>query len=220
MMISVEGGDPPPFGLITPDALSPCLFTLLQQLGHEGVNKASCPSTAWIKTSARKLRSVSGPCQSSLCRRHVDSGRRGGSHTTTRLKVYKSGRGRASVSIRLHGTATSKNVRWYSREAAWAFAFRVCTVYLKTLTRTLPNSCNKTAVVANLAVSSINRSLKCTAPNWTSLSGTPLVVHPPHRQRQKKRNCSHVSTTKAYSHLLAAKIIRREQHVKVHYTKH
>lgn len=67
-MTMIEGNDPPPFGLITPDALSPCLFTLLQQLGHEGVNKASSPSTASIKTSARKMRSVSGPCQTSaLC---------------------------------------------------------------------------------------------------------------------------------------------------------
>lgn len=63
----IEGKVPPPFGLITPDALSPCLFTLLQQLGHEGVNKASSPSTAWIKTSVRKLRSLSGPCQTLLC---------------------------------------------------------------------------------------------------------------------------------------------------------
>lgn len=67
-MIMVEGKVPPPFGLITPDALSPSLFTLLQQLGHEGVNKASSPSTAWIKTSARKLRSLSGPCQTILWR--------------------------------------------------------------------------------------------------------------------------------------------------------
>lgn len=29
-------------------------------------------------------------------------------------------------------------------------------------------------------------------PDWTSLSGTPLVVHPPRRHKQKKRNCSHV----------------------------
>lgn len=62
----IEGKAPPPFGLITPDALSPCLFTLLQQLGHEGVNKALSPSTAWIKTSARKLRSLPGPYQTSL----------------------------------------------------------------------------------------------------------------------------------------------------------
>lgn len=41
-MIMIEGSVPPPFGLITPDALSlPCLFTLLQQLGGERVNKAS-----------------------------------------------------------------------------------------------------------------------------------------------------------------------------------
>lgn len=66
-MIMIEGKDPPPFGLITPDALSPCLFTLLQQPGHEGVNKASGPSTASIKTSDRELRSLSGPCQSSIC---------------------------------------------------------------------------------------------------------------------------------------------------------
>lgn len=63
----IEGKVPPPFGLITPDALSPCLFTLLQQLGQEGVNEASSPSTAWIKTSTRKLRSLSGPCLTSLC---------------------------------------------------------------------------------------------------------------------------------------------------------
>lgn len=66
-MIMTEKRVPPPFGLITPDALSPCLFTLLQQLGQEGVNKASSPSTAWIKTSTRKLRSLLGPCLSSLC---------------------------------------------------------------------------------------------------------------------------------------------------------
>lgn len=66
-MIMTEGKVPPPFGLITPDALSPCLFTLLQQLGQERVNKASSPSTAWIKTSTRKLRSLSGPCLCSLC---------------------------------------------------------------------------------------------------------------------------------------------------------
>lgn len=63
----IEGKVPPPFGLITSDALSPCLFTLLQQLGLEGVIKASSPSTAWILTSARKLRSLSGPCQALLC---------------------------------------------------------------------------------------------------------------------------------------------------------
>lgn len=40
-MRSIEDKDPPRFGLITPGALSPCLFTLLQQLGHVGVNKAS-----------------------------------------------------------------------------------------------------------------------------------------------------------------------------------
>lgn len=62
----IEGKVPPPFGLITPDALSPCLFTLLQQLGREGVNKASGPSSAWVKTSARELRSLSGPCQTVL----------------------------------------------------------------------------------------------------------------------------------------------------------
>ena len=62
-MIMIEGKVPPPFGLITPDALSPCLFTLLQQLGHEGVNEALSPSTAWINTCARELRSLSGPCQ-------------------------------------------------------------------------------------------------------------------------------------------------------------
>lgn len=66
-MITTKEKVPPPLGLITPDALSPCLFTLLQQLGQEGVNKASSPSTAWIKTSTRKLRSLSGPCLSSLC---------------------------------------------------------------------------------------------------------------------------------------------------------
>lgn len=65
--IMIEGRVPPPFGLITPDALSPCLFTLLQQPGHEGVNKASSPSTAWIDTATRKLRSPSGPCQNVLC---------------------------------------------------------------------------------------------------------------------------------------------------------
>lgn len=65
--IMIEGSDPPPFGLITPDALSPCLFTLLQQLGHEGVNKASSTSTASIITSARDMRSLPGPCLTSLC---------------------------------------------------------------------------------------------------------------------------------------------------------
>ena len=63
----IDGKDPPPFGLITPDALSPCLFTLLQQLGEERVNKASSPSTAWVRTSARELRNLSGPCQTMLC---------------------------------------------------------------------------------------------------------------------------------------------------------
>ncbi|MEQ2243758.1 hypothetical protein ILYODFUR_010154 [Ilyodon furcidens] len=62
-----EGKDPAPFGLITPDALSPCLFTLLQQLGQERVNEASSPSTAWVTTSTRELRSLSGPCQTALC---------------------------------------------------------------------------------------------------------------------------------------------------------
>lgn len=66
MMIEIEGSDPPPFGLITPDALSPCLFTLLQQLGREGVNKASSLSTASIKVSAPNVCSLSGPCQTSL----------------------------------------------------------------------------------------------------------------------------------------------------------
>lgn len=66
MMIVIEGKAPPPFGLITPDALSPCLFTLLQQLGREGVNKASSLSTASIKASVPNVRSLSGPCQTSL----------------------------------------------------------------------------------------------------------------------------------------------------------
>lgn len=66
IMIVIEGKDPPPFGLITPDALSPCLFTLLQQLGREGVNKASSLSTASIKASAPNVRSLSGPCKTSL----------------------------------------------------------------------------------------------------------------------------------------------------------
>lgn len=61
-VIMIEGKDPPPFGQITHDALSPCLFTLLQQLGHEGVNKASSPSTASIRTSARNICSLPGPC--------------------------------------------------------------------------------------------------------------------------------------------------------------
>lgn len=62
-MAVIESKVSPPFGLITPDALSPCLFTLLQQPGHEGVNKASSSSTASIKTPTRKLRSRSGACQ-------------------------------------------------------------------------------------------------------------------------------------------------------------
>lgn len=63
-MILVEDNDPPPFGLITLGALSPCLFTLQQQLGHEGVNEASSPSTASIKAPARELRSLLGSCKS------------------------------------------------------------------------------------------------------------------------------------------------------------
>lgn len=62
---------------------------------------------------------------------------------------------------------------------------------------------------AVLPVSGHNRG-KCTTPNRTDLSGTPLVVHPLHKQRQKKRNCSHVSATQAvfsYTHF-SAKIIR------------
>lgn len=44
-------------------------------------------------------------------------------------------------------------------------------------------------------------SLECTAPNWTSLSGTPLVVHQPHRQRQKKNSTSsHLSTPGVDTH--------------------
>lgn len=109
-MILVEGGDPPPFGLITPDALSPCLFTLLQQLGHEGVNKASCPSTAWIKTSARKLRSVSGPCQSSLCRRHVDSAAVEDLTQQPDSKCTKAAVGGHQYRSGSTGTATSKNM--------------------------------------------------------------------------------------------------------------
>lgn len=65
-VIITEYKVPPPFDLITPDALSPGLFTLLQQLGQERVNKASSPSTAWIKTPTPKLRSLSGPCRSSF----------------------------------------------------------------------------------------------------------------------------------------------------------
>lgn len=61
-----EGKGPAPFGLITPDALFPCLFTLVQQLGEEWVNEASSPSTAWVTTSTRELRSLSGPCQTVL----------------------------------------------------------------------------------------------------------------------------------------------------------
>lgn len=62
--ILVEGSDPPPFGLITLGALSPCLFTLQQPLGHEGVNKASRSSAASIKAPARELRSLLGSCKS------------------------------------------------------------------------------------------------------------------------------------------------------------
>lgn len=65
-MVMIEGEDPSPIGLITPDALSPCLFTLLQQPREEGVNKASSQSTASNKISARNICSLSGPCQTSL----------------------------------------------------------------------------------------------------------------------------------------------------------
>lgn len=54
----------------------------------------------------------------------------------------------------------------------------------------------KTAWDTTLVASCNNKSLVRAAPHWTNLSGTPLVVHPPLRQRQEKRNCSHVSTTK------------------------
>lgn len=66
-MVVVERKVPLPFGLITPDALSPRLFTLVQQPGHERVNKASSPSTAWVKTPTRKLRSLTGPGENLLC---------------------------------------------------------------------------------------------------------------------------------------------------------
>lgn len=56
-MIMIEWKNPPPFGLITPDALFPCLFTWLQQRGQEEVNKASGLSTASITTSVRHRRS-------------------------------------------------------------------------------------------------------------------------------------------------------------------
>lgn len=42
-MLVVDYLPSPPVGLITPDALSLCLFTLVQQLGHERVNEASGP---------------------------------------------------------------------------------------------------------------------------------------------------------------------------------
>lgn len=51
------------------------------------------------------------------------------------------------------------------------------------------------AMHAVLPVSGHDRG-KCTTPNRTDLPGTPLVVHPLHKQRQKKRNCSHVSCTR------------------------
>lgn len=65
-MIIIEEKNPPPFGLITPDAPSPCLFTWLQQLGQEEVNKASNPSTASITTSVRHTRSLERPGPKSL----------------------------------------------------------------------------------------------------------------------------------------------------------
>lgn len=65
-MIMIEGKNPPSFGLITPDALSPCLFTWLQHPGHEGVNKASSLSTASITTSVRHRPRLWRPCQKSL----------------------------------------------------------------------------------------------------------------------------------------------------------
>lgn len=65
-MTVMEGKYPPPFGLITPDALSPCLFTWLQQPGQEEVNKASSRSPASITTSVRHRRSLSRPRQKSL----------------------------------------------------------------------------------------------------------------------------------------------------------
>lgn len=64
---------------------------------------------------------------------------------------------------------------------------------------------------AVLPVSGHNRG-KCTTPNRTDLLGTPRVVHPLHKQKQKKHSCSHVSAntggTRAHAHF-GAKIIRK-----------
>lgn len=64
VVILIEDSDPPAFGVITLGALSRCLFTLQQLLGHKGVNKASGPSAASIKAPARELRSLLGSCKS------------------------------------------------------------------------------------------------------------------------------------------------------------
>lgn len=60
MVTRAEDNDSPLFGLITLGALSPCLFTLQQQPGNEGVNAASSESTASISATARELRRLLG----------------------------------------------------------------------------------------------------------------------------------------------------------------
>lgn len=61
---------------------------------------------------------------------------------------------------------------------------------------------------ANLAAYCNNQSFNCTTPTVINLTGTPLVVHPLQRHR-KKRNCSHVLTTKPYSSVVSAKEIQQ-----------
>lgn len=161
MVILVEGSDPPPFGLITLGALSPCLFTLQQPLGHEEVNKASSSSAASIKAPARELRSLPGSCK------NVSSIRVNGPKHW--ILQYRSQRDRPYAAIR-----------------GGLIYFIVYKKYTFILSFTGDIRGTK------LAISCIKRSLKFAAPDWTSLSGTPLVVHPPRRHKQKKRNCSHV----------------------------
>lgn len=62
MVTQVEDNDSPLFALITLDAPSPCLFTLQQLPGQEGVKEAYMESTASINAFARELRSLLGSC--------------------------------------------------------------------------------------------------------------------------------------------------------------
>lgn len=198
-MLVVDYLPSPPVGLITPDALSLCLFTLLQQLGHERVNEASGPPRPGLVQAT-------GKC--AVFTDHVRPRwvlREGGGCSQTGVEEWAGVEGGGGVK----GSSVIDHTPQHCNKQMRAINAKVinqtwsCTVLIGSLfparvsrSRHITLTLSKTQQT-DLTVC----SLECTAPNWTSLSGTPLVVHQPHRQRQKKNSTSsHLSTPGVDTH--------------------